>query len=87
MAFPRTTQLCEGNLETVLAYMRRCGRGYDFVEVRFRESRADLAIRNGTVVSSAKGRSGRSSVVEGKRKEQVVGRGVGGVPLMLDYSS
>ena len=85
MAFPCTTQLCEENLETVLAYMRRCDRGYDFVEVRFKESRADLAMRSGTTVSSAKVGSGRS-LVEGKRKEQGAGRGVGGVPVMLDYS-
>lgn len=90
MVFPCTTQLYEGNLETVLAYMRR-GGGYDFVEVRFKESRADLAMRSGTVVSSAKVGSGRSLVDgKGKGKEQggkSAGRGDGGVPLILDYSS
>lgn len=61
------------------------------MEIKFKESRANLATRSGTVVSiSEVGGSGRS--VDGRKKDGQGGQGKGagrgiGAPFVLDYSS
>ena len=83
IAFPRTTQLSEENLEPVLGYMRR-SRGYDFVEIRFEERRSEIP--EALLKFPLRPRRG----ADGKGKEQGgkgAGKGFGGAPLRLDYTS
>ncbi|KAF6231065.1 hypothetical protein HO173_010765 [Letharia columbiana] len=88
LAFPATTQLSEENVEMVLSYMRR-GRGYDFVEIRFKEPAADPPLGSLPIRSSREVPPGRSMNKKEHQPDQPKGAGGGGfeVPPELDYRS
>ena len=94
LAFPATTRLCEENLELVLEYMRGGGgggggggRGYDFVEVRFREPAAMPPLGSFAVGGVAKVGSAQSLVKKDRGEQAKGGGGEFKGPSGLDYNS
>ena len=89
LAFPATTQLSEENLELVLGYMRGGCRGYDFVEIRFRECMANPPLGSFAVARVAKVAPAQSPMMKKEQGDQAKGTAGGGFkgPTGLDYSS